>query len=129
MERLALLRSFSCSTTAGRTLIFRGRARCDRSFPAHYKQRQQFHQQRQLRHPLSQPSAALRRRWAGAGASPGLRRAFSFSPQAVSTSPTQASPGDVSKSPLGVNSGQVSLLTRKLLAERFGLSGLLHSEL
>ncbi|CAA7400901.1 unnamed protein product [Spirodela intermedia] len=93
MERLALLRSFSCSTTAGRTLIFGGRARCDRSFPAHFKQRQQFHQHRQLRHPLSQPSAALRRRWAGAGASPGLRRAFSFSPQAVSTSPTQASPG------------------------------------
>uniref|UniRef100_A0A1D1Z8Y6 Presequence protease 1, chloroplastic/mitochondrial n=1 Tax=Anthurium amnicola TaxID=1678845 RepID=A0A1D1Z8Y6_9ARAE len=89
MERFALLRSLSSSSTAGRRLLFRARARNDRFFPAHGKQRH-AHQHQQL-HSLPR-SHALRWGWVVAAPYPQLARAFSFAPQAVSTSPNQASP-------------------------------------
>ncbi|XP_078441624.1 presequence protease 1 [Wolffia australiana] len=92
MERLALLRSFSFSSAAGRTFIFGSGSRCQRLISAQYQQRQQLRQLRLLRRPFSQNGAALRRRWMGS------RRGFSIAPQAVSTSPAPTSPSGTDES-------------------------------
>ncbi|KAJ0981481.1 hypothetical protein J5N97_009736 [Dioscorea zingiberensis] len=83
MERVALLRSLSCSTTACRRLLFHPRTKSRLLSSNPHKQRLHIHQLRALscsstlRCWPSAPPASLHLR----------RKAFSFSPRAISTSP------------------------------------------
>lgn len=94
MERVALLRSLSCSTTvACRSLLLRAKPR-SRLFFSSSSSLSLRASQRNVSRALSS-SSSLRRWTLGAVRSAGVRRRFYLTPRAISTSPSPISHGKV----------------------------------
>ncbi|KAM0948972.1 putative peptidase M16, metalloenzyme, LuxS/M16 peptidase, peptidase M16C associated [Dioscorea sansibarensis] len=91
MERVALLRSLSCSATACRRLLFHSRTK-SRVFSSNPHKKRLL-----LQHPRALSCSSTLRCWPSAPPSSlhFKRKAFSFSPRAISTSPSPLSHGDV----------------------------------